>query len=284
MHDNTELVDDWRASQKIYRAFVRVGGFVAFLLMLIIIVLKNLYSSPTESMISEVADAIIFELCLLCSGAFLASSLIGIIFDQYQTRFVQNENLIAKRFIEEGIIRVFKSANDPNLATFILRLIKSTKSEIIACGLGLGLLAHNRDILNAISNRLNEEDNVRVSIYFGSESNVGVQNRIKEEKECHLKLGINYDDQWVTRYPAEIESVLSRSVNNNALNRLKIKKTAVCPMLSVIKFDDIYLFFSYGTPDIRGSQSPWIAIKGTSTQSEFAHFLKRNIDYYQKES
>ena len=223
MYDNTDIVDDWRASQKLYRAFIRLGGSVAFLFILTIIILKNLYSSPTESMVSEVADAIIFEVGLLCAGAFLGSSLIGLIFDQYQTRFVKNENLIAKRFLEEGIIRVFKSANDPNLASFVLRLILSAKSEIIAAGLGLGLLAHNRDILNAISDRLNEEDNVKVSIFLGAADNVGVQNRIGEEKKIHLKLGLNYDDKWITRYPAEIESVLNRNVNEEAQARLRIE-------------------------------------------------------------
>ena len=54
-------------------------------------------------------------------------------------------------------------------------------------------------------------------------------------------------------------------------------------MISIFKIDDIYLFFSYGTPDIRGSQSPWIAIKGASDQSEFAYFLKRNINFYKKQ-
>lgn len=280
MLDDTNLVDKWQYSQRIYRVFIYFGSIVSFLILITIIILKNVYGSATESLFTETTDSIVFEIGLLCSGAFFGSSVIGIIFDQYQKRFVQSETQIAKRFLTEGIIQVFKSASDPNLINFLLEKIANAKSEVIATGLGLGIFAHNRDILNAISSRLNEEDNFRVNIYLGSESNVGVANRIKEEKEAHARLGLNYDTKWISRYPAEIKGVLLRQVDPNARSRLKVEQVQTCPMISVIKIDNIFLFFPYGTPDIRGSQSPWLSIKGDSDRSEFAKFLRKVISFH----
>lgn len=280
MIDNKKLVEEWQYSQRLFRVFIYLGGIVAFIIIISLIVLKNLYADPTKSIFSETTDSILFEIGLLCSGAFFGSAVVGIMFDQYQQRFVQSETLIAKRFLKEGIIQVFKSANDPNLLEFLMEQVSSARSEIIAAGLGLGILAHNRDLLNNIASRLNDEDNFRVSIFLGSNDNAGVSNRINEEKVAHDKLGLNYDPSWVSRYPAEIKGVLLSQVNQSAHARLKVELADSCPMISAIKIDNIYLFFPYGTPDIRGSQSPWLAIKADSEYSEFAKFLKRVFLFY----
>ena len=52
-------------------------------------------------------------------------------------------------------------------------------------------------------------------------------------------------------------------------------------MVSVIKIDAIYLFFPYGTPNIKGSHSPWILIDGNAEGSAMVKFLKDIIKFYE---
>jgi hypothetical protein len=52
-------------------------------------------------------------------------------------------------------------------------------------------------------------------------------------------------------------------------------------MVSVIKIDNIYLFFPYGTPNVKGSHSPWIVIDGNADRSALVKFLKDIIQFYE---
>jgi len=278
--ENVNIYDNWKNAQKQYRSFVYFGGAFSFILIIVFIILKTVYIDPTVYLFSEVNDAIIFEIGILCCGAIFGSAVVGFTYDQYQKRFVQQESIIAQRYIDEGIIKVFKSANDPNLIDYITELLRNAKSEIIAVGLGLGIFSHNQDILKLISERVNKESNFRACIYIGDEKNPGVINRVKEEKEAHSELGLSYYENWVERYPKEINSFLSKEINSDSMHKYTFKKTDTFTMISFIKIDNIFLFFPYGTPNIRGSQSPWIAISADAEKSEFANFLKKATNFY----
>lgn len=274
------LRGDAQIKRKRYLAFIYIGGVFFFLLLVVTIILKQLYIAPTQSLISEHVDAILFEVLVLISGAGFASSVIGTIIDQYQRR-VGDSQVQLNRFIgNEGIVEVFKSASDPRLIQYIQSLISTATSEIFFSGLGLGLLAHNMDLLVAIGRRLEEKKNLEVNIFIGSHKNAGVQNRINEERDWHNKNGINYDPSWVTRYPAEIRSVLNHHLNDKTRSRLKIVDLEDCPMSTVIKIDDHFLLFIYGTPNVRGSQSPWLAIDRSNGNGEIVRFLSAIVNYY----
>lgn len=268
--------------RKRYLGFIYIGGLFFFILLVGTISLKYIYSSPDKYLISSSLDAIVFESLIEISGTVFAAAIIGTIIDQYQRRIGESQDKFSAFIAEEGIVNVFKSANDPLLIQDLQYHVSNARSEIVFIGLGLGILSHNLDILENIGKRLNERKSLEVNIFIGNEKNQGVMNRIKEEKDWHLKNNLHYNETWVSRYPAEIRSAIYRTVNEKAKSRLKIIDLDDYPMATVVKIDEHFLFFMYGTPDIRGSQSPWVALDISNGSGELVRFLSSIVEYYQR--
>jgi hypothetical protein len=264
-----------------YRTWAYWSAFVSFLVLVLFIVLRTLHHTKDLHLFSETVDTIIYETMIVASATFLATALIGIIYENFQTKIVHDDSLARERFIDEGILKVYKSSTDAKMLEFMLNEISSSKSEVIAVGLGLGILSHNYQLLDAIAERVNNVDNFRLKIFLGSANNNGVQNRIHEEKLVHDKNNLYYDDSWITIYRSEISSVLNKIIEGDCAHKLTIKEIDTCPMVSVIKIDNIYLFFPYGTPNVKGSHSPWIVIDGNADRSALVKFLKDIIQFYE---
>lgn len=269
-----------KKERKRYLAFLYFGGLISFIVMIFTIIAKNVYADPNSALISEPADTILFEILIIVSGTIFGSTIIGVLIDQYQRRFSDHQDDINRFVLQIGIIDVFNSAVDPRLIQHLLRLIPSARSEIVFSGLGLGILSHNFDVLDAIGKRLNAVKSLRTDIFIGGSGSLGVMNRVSEEKIWHEAHGLSYSESWVTRYPAEIKSYLQRVVDVDAIKRLRIVEVDDCPMCTVIKIDDDFLFFSYGSPNIRGSQSPWMAFDGKTINSKWVQFLSNIISFY----
>lgn len=264
-----------------YRVWVYWSAALSFLLLVISIILKTLYAPENLFLISKSFDSILFEVVIVCSGTFFSASLVGIIYEKFQTRIVHDDSLVRERFIDEGILKVYQSSTDAKLLEFMLTEIKNSKSEVIAVGLGLGILSHNYQLLEAIAEKLNNVDNYRLKIFLGSADNNGVKNRIHEEKLAHDKNKLNYDESWIKRYPSEINGVLRGFISDKCEHKFLLKEIDSCPMVSVIKIDSIFLFFPYGTPNIKGSHSPWIVIDGNAEQSAMVKFLTGILKFYE---
>jgi len=277
---NNSFVQDWQRDQRIYRAFVYIGGAFAFFALVTVVILKNIYTGSSTFLVSKTADPLIFEISIILIGAVFGTAIVGTVFDQYQRRFVARESIMVKKLLGEGIIEVFRSSTDPALLQFMTHLINGARSEMTFIGLGLGILSRNREILSAIGERLNHQQSLMVNIIFGGNQNSGVQNRIFEEEQWHTQNNLSYDSTWVTRYPAEIRSLLDQVVLPAARGRLRVEAAATCPIMTIIKIDDIYLFFSYGPPSIRGSQSPWIALDTNSSCGHLGRFLAKSVEFY----
>lgn len=253
---------------------------LSFIILVLGIVLKSIYFVENKYIISKSADSILFELTILVSGSFFTSSLIGVVYEKYQSRIVKDDTLLRRRFVDEGIMRVYESATDPELISFLLNEIKNSKSEVVAVGMGLGILAHNPKIVQAISEKCIKEQNYRFKVVLGDPNNDGVKNRIKEEKETLTLKGLNYDETWVNRYPSEIKGLLKNYIPRERNKSYSILCSPTCPLISAIKIDNNYLYFSYGTPDIKGSQSPWILVNGETENGALSNFLRRIFVYY----
>jgi len=281
MSQQPQLRGGSREERKRYLWFTYIGGAFFFVLLVTTIIVRVLYSDPSKALISETADAILFEILLITAGTGFGSTVVGVVIDQYQRRFGEYQEEVNRFIFQEGVSDVFRSAEDPRLIQYLLELIPDARSEMVFIGLGLGILSHNREILTAIGERLNAVQSLRVGIYLGSANNEGVKNRIHEEKAWHHENKINYDETWVTRYPAEIRSVLHRIVNGDSTDRLRVVIVDDCPMCTVMKVDDRFLFFAYGSPNIRGSQSPWIVFDGRAINSKWVRFLYDVVSFYQ---
>lgn len=261
-----------------YVAFVYMGGLISLVILVACGILRQVYSSLDESLISEGVDATTFEVLTLLSSSIFGAAVVGVIIDQYQRRVSAREARDAHLVSKEGFADVFKSASDPRLIEYLNSQIASANSEIAAFGLGLGILSHNIDLLESIADRLNNNRGLIVRIMSGTKGNKGVQSRISEETDWHKQAGANYDPTWVTRYPAEIESVFARDVKPEARDRLEIVELQLCPMLTVLRIDTCYVIHMYGTPSIRGSRSPWLALERSSVRGSLIKFLDAILD------
>jgi len=278
MPKNLNLVKEWQSAHRAYRGFIYFGAVIAVLLVIIVILLRNIYSSPTEALFSEAVDSIIFETVLILAGAFLGSATLGFVFERYQKNFVEAGSDISKRFFEDGIVAVYESTHDPQLIQFVSAEIKSAKQEFYAIGMGLGHLVHNEMLLSDLALNLNKNDSFSVQILLGSADNQGVKARVEDEKKAHEVMNHAYDPSWVDRYKNEIESKINALVSDEAKARLKVASINTCPMVQVIKIDNLYFFSPYGTPNIRGPQSPWIVVEDIDT-AKIASFLSKIIKY-----
>jgi hypothetical protein len=264
-----------------YRSWAYWSAIVSFLVLVLFIVLRTLKHTKELTLFSDTVDTIIYEVATVSAATFLATALIGIIYEKFQTKIVHDDSLVRERFIDEGILKVYKSSTDAKLLEFMLNEITNSKSEVIAVGLGLGILFHNYQLLDAIAQRLNTVDHYRLKIFVGSPTNNGVKNRVREEKLDHKKNNLNYDGSWINRYRSEISGVLQKNITPACIDKFTIKVIDTCPMVSVIKIDDHYLFFPYGTPNLKGSHSPWILIDGCAEGSAMVKFLKDIIKFYE---
>lgn len=264
--------------------FMYLSGSFFLVAVIVAISLRGVFNAASgDHLFTAVADAIVFEVAIAVGGAGFGSCVIGVLLDYYQRSFGERNEAFDAMVRHEGISDCFLSASDPRLIQFLMERIGNAKQEIACVGLGLGILSHNRNILSLIAARLNTTRSLSTWIFYGADKNPGVLNRTNEEAEWHRENGFNYDATWVSRYPAEISSVLNAQVVAGARNRLHIDAVAAAPTLTLIKIDEAYLFFAYGTPNIRGSESPWLLFDGVKS-GNFVRFFENILDYYQSKA
>jgi len=283
MNNGKENVKSQIESLKKYRSLIYWTGSLSLIILIVSVIFRQVYSSETKALITEGADSVLFEFLIITSGAFFSSSLIGIIFERFQTRVVHDDTFLRERFIDEGIMRVFSSATDPELLSFIFNEIDKSRSEVLAFGMGLPILSHNPNIIHAIANKCMKETNFRFIAYIGDPNNNGIKNRISEEKSAFQINELNYDETWVSRYSSEIKSLFNSYIHDKYKNSYEVKVLKACPSITAIKIDNVFLYFSYGTPNMKGSQSPWILVDGEAENSALAKFIRSNFEYYASE-
>jgi hypothetical protein len=265
-----------------YISFLYIGGSFFLLLVIVAIALRVLYSTSTMSFISKTADAIIFDIAITIGEIGFGSAVIGIIIDQYQRRFSEDEENLSRFIADEGIVDVFGSATDPRLVEYLTHIVNQARLEITFVGLGLSVLRDNREMTQAICNRANQIRSLTVNVLVGDINNAGVANRLAEEKSWHQSKNIYYHDTWPTEYFGSISALLITGLNEDAKTRVRLLRLSTCPILTAAKIDDQLLFFPYGTPNIRGGDSPWVAIDGKAKDSKLANFLNDLFAYYQE--
>lgn len=264
-----------------FRMFLWLIGSLAFILLVVGVVLRQLYLEPTKSLITEDADAILFELAVLIGGTLLGTVIVGLIIDEYQSRFGQRSGDLSALVSREGIVDVYRSATDPRLLSDLESAITEARERVVGLGLGLGILHNNRSLLAAVANRVNASDHLRVEIYLGDEKNAGVQNRIAEEAAWHAASNVNYDPGWVRTYPNEIRSVLRLLVDQSKQQHFQVREVDSCPSIGIIQVDDRYFYFPYGPPSVRGSESPWMQLSGAGARDgTLIPFFHNCLSYY----
>jgi hypothetical protein len=268
--------------RKQYRYFLKSWMIGAFAVVALSAFFKQAISTLNIAVTTRFLDPVIAEFGIAAGGAVLGTVLVGLLLDDYQQRFTQHAEDFSELIKDEGILDVFRDANDPKLLSTLQSSIDQAHDEIIAFGLGLGILHNNRNLLGAMAARLNETKNLTVAIYTGAATNSGVNNRIKEETNWHNRKGMNYDPNWVDKYPKEISTVLHALTKPDHHVRLTTKNVDVCAMFGCIKIDDRLFMFPYGSPDVRGSESPWLSLKiDNRNKGYLVQFALRSIAFFQ---
>jgi hypothetical protein len=281
MSRNSGQTSSLQSARSRFRLVLYLGLPAVASVTLLAIILKQLYTAPDSALMSEGLDAIVFETVIILGGALMGALGVGLIFEAYQARYADQSVELAAEVAREGLVRVYKNANDPRLLAALESAIARAYDEVLAVGLGLGILYNNRGLLAAIAARVNATTNFRVTVLTGARSNPGVMTRIQEEEAWHAAQGVNYDPAWVDHYPAEIRSVITVLTEQPKRNRIKVTDANGMPMLGLIKIDDRYFWFSYGSPDIRGSESPWVElVDDAASRGNLLQFLHRTTDYF----
>ena len=265
-----------------YISFLYIGGSFFLLLLIVATALQVLYSTSAMFFVSNTVDEIIFDIAISVGEIGFGSAVIGIIIDQYQRRFGEDEESLSRFIADEGIVDVFGSATDPRLVEYLTNIVNQARLEITFVGLGLSVLRDNREMAQAIRNRANQIRSLTVNVLVGDVNNPGVANRLAEEKNWHQSKNIYYPDTWPTEYFGSISAMLTTGLNEDAKTRVRLLRLNTCPMLTAAKIDDQLLFFPYGTPNIRGGYSPWIVIDGKAKDSKLANFLNSLFAHYQE--
>jgi hypothetical protein len=238
-----------------------------------------------NSLISSGKRASIFgggfwQTTLIASGIALASTglattLITLLVGQYQERMTEMETLRRRVSEDEGVIGTYSSDSDPLFAAFLMNIITTAQEEIRAVGLGLGFFAHNPPILDAIASRVKQRKHLTVKIQYGGSNNPGVLARVEEETNWNKFHSYEYDPNWLTRYPNTIRDRLRMQLSVEQMHRVSVEPCWFMPMLMVILVDETLLVSLYGTPGMRGSETPWIAINRRAPHGQFAAFIDR---------
>ncbi|NOD85909.1 MULTISPECIES: hypothetical protein [unclassified Ruegeria] len=245
--------------------------------------LKALFADPQQALVTEVWDGIIFETAVFIGATIAGAALVALIIDHHQQRLGAESDELKTVIEQEGLLGVYQDANDPKLIARLIEAISGAHREFYAFGLGLGILFNNRSILQRLSEQINQNAAMSATILTGSGTNPGVANRIEEEKSWHESKNINYNVNWADNFPAEISTSLANWVNENSRSRVKVETVDSCFMFGAIVVDDVVFLFPYGSPDVRGSESPWYELVYKSgSEGKLASFVRRCVSYYKK--
>lgn len=172
---------------------------------------------------------------------------------------------------------VFKNDADPAFVIRVCSSIEGSERDITFVGLGHTILRHNDAIKSSLLNAVTTNPNINLSIYYSSAED-GLQSRLREEKTHYANKFMNYDENWIHEYPANIVAFLTSSLSDQQLDQVLVKRLTYMPMFNLVRVDNSYFFYVYGCPSIRGPDSPWIFISPDS-KSQMKSFFDRNLAF-----
>lgn len=181
---------------------------------------------------------------------------------------------------KEGIRAVYTSDYDPQFTTEMLRRIRSAKSQIVMVGMGLSFLKGNTEMISAIASRLQERPSLTVEIYYGNPKNKGIKNRVEEEHLYSAKSNRSYNRAWPTEHLDSILKAFQNEVHPRDYERFSIKYADCLPMITIVQIDEVFFWYPYGSPNIRGKESPWMLVENRNSQGAICQFLENNIKYF----
>ncbi|MBI5275979.1 MAG: hypothetical protein HY854_05910 [Burkholderiales bacterium] len=186
--------------------------------------------------------------------------------------------------VREGVSDVFASDFDPAFTSQLVAKLNGARRSIVFAGMGLSFLKGNTALVLTLTTALHRVRELTVEIFYGDPSNPGIRNRIREEASDGALRGRAYSRDWPKTHIASIRRALESRLTSEEQGRLKIRAASCLPMATIVRADDAYFWYAYGTPNIRGKESPWIMLDAPGEDSELRKFLDTCIAYYQETS
>lgn len=180
----------------------------------------------------------------------------------------------------EGIRAVYSSDYDPLFIRELLSRVRSARNSIVMAGMGLSFLKGNTELISAITSSLKKSRSLQVEIYYGDPNNKGIKNRVDEENRSSINSNRSYNRAWPKEHLDSIVKAFQNNLHPNDYARASIRLTNCLPMICVIQVDEAFFWYAYGTPNIRGKESPWILIDTPNEGGFIRGFLENNISYY----
>ena len=121
-----------------------------------------------------------------------------------------------------------------------------------------------------------------VDIFYGDPNSRGIRNRALEEEEASKFENREYRKSWTNDHLHSLQKELQNQLRRDDHRRVNLCLSPFLPMITVIRTDNSYLWYPYGTPNLRGKESPWILVDGANNDSSLVRFLEANIGYYER--
>lgn len=182
------------------------------------------------------------------------------------------------------ISAVYSSDYDPAFLTTLRQRIEEARTEIVLSGMGLSFLKGNIESIDDIAAVLRKRATLKVILFYAHPTNRGIQNRVREEARESERSNRSYGKNWPTEHLQSIITEFQNRLLPDELGRISIRFTDSLPMVTIVKIDDRFFWYPYGSPNIRGKESPWFEVDVHNHPSYVSDFLKKNIDYYKKTS
>ena len=176
---------------------------------------------------------------------------------------------------------MFSSDDDPRFVAELDARVRRAKHSIFIAGMGLSFLKGNNEIVQSLDRAMAANTDLRVSIFFGNPNSGGILNRVAEEARASDLTRRPYRPQWPEQNIQSVLHSFRAHVRAEHHSRVFITHADSLPMMSIIRIDSVYFWYAYGTPDIRGKESPWIMLAKRGKGGELVRFIDQSIAYYE---
>lgn len=180
---------------------------------------------------------------------------------------------------EREVETVYESDYDPEFIRDLIAALEQGHNEINFVGLGLKFLRGNNPYIHAMDQALSVNKELRVRLFLADPECEGLLVRIADEEEASNRDGRPYRVTWPRVYRESIKKAFWRGINEASKERVSFYSLPFCPTASLIQVDDTWFFSPFGTPDIRGSESPWLRVAGNGQTTKLHAYLRNCMKY-----
>jgi len=183
----------------------------------------------------------------------------------------------------EGIRGVFSSDFDPGFSQALLSRMGKAQRQVVMVGMGLSFLKGNTELVAAAAAAVRKQPTLTLSIICGDPAYNSILSRVREEEAESKRAKKAYNIHWPQDHLESILKSFRHVLLREEYARVSISTADCLPTMSIVRIDNTFFWYCYGTPNIRGKESPWILLERPRPGSYLRRFLESNLEYYMRQ-